>query len=459
MAVLRWLIAQCTGRLRAPLSVYTGILRAMGPIYSVADFLDMVRRRLGLISFVFILGCFGSVIFAISQPHLYQSSEVIQIEQPKIANDLAPSTVEGSAARRLQLIEQQLMARGTLNEIIAKFGLYANLAALRPSEKVDLLRRSVTISGVAAVREGFADDGAIAVLTITAEMDNGQLAQQVAHEFADRTRTLASNQRQEQTRETLEFFQQQENNLMLDLAGLEDALVKFRNDNNLSVEGGVEFRRSELASLNDALLELDREIIAAQLAISRLDRTGRASTVAREEAELEGELDSLRTQRELLQQRRTALNESLQTSPETERALAEFERRRDQLQGQLDIIAVRRNEAEVGFSLESADRGERLITLEEAQVPDYPVTASRKNRAIMGAMASVVLGLVLAFLMELRKPVIRTAAQMQRETGLLPVISIPQTSKPKKRSGLSKLWQDRSAAGRRGRAARMARKT
>ncbi|MFC6759341.1 hypothetical protein ACFQFQ_07305 [Sulfitobacter porphyrae] len=62
----------------------------MGPIYSLADFLDMVRRRIGVISFVFIAGCFASLYWALSQPHIYESAEVIQIEQPKIADRWPP---------------------------------------------------------------------------------------------------------------------------------------------------------------------------------------------------------------------------------------------------------------------------------------------------------------------------------------------------------------------------------
>ncbi|APE42976.1 DUF874 domain-containing protein [Sulfitobacter alexandrii] len=429
----------------------------MGPIYSLADFLDMVRRRIGIISFVFIAGCFLSLYWALSQPHVYESAEVIQIEQPKIAGSLAPSTVEASSARRLQLIQQQLMARDSLSAMIEKFDLFADLPALRPSEKVDLLRRSVTINGVAATREGFADDGTIAVLTITARLGDPEKAQAVAHEFADRTRDLAAAQRREQTRETLEFFSAQEDQLIGEIARLDEELAAYRSANDISIEGSLEFVRSEIASINDALLELDREIIATQLARSRIDRNARAETIAREEADLDAQIDSLTTQRELLQDRRAELAASIETTPEVEQTLTKFQRRMEQLQGQLDVIATRRNEAEVGFSLENAARGERLTTLEEARVPDYPISMSRKKRAAMGAAASLMLGLGLAFLLELRRPVIRTARQMERETGLVPVVSIPEVGRIKRRSGLSKLWQDRAEAGQRGRNARLAR--
>lgn len=421
----------------------------MGPIYSLADFIDMVRRRIGVISAIVIAGCFASVIWALSTPHLYESSEVIQVRQPKIPSELARSTVEGSSARRLQLIEQQLMARGNLEETIEKFGLYDNLPALRLSEKVNLLRQSVRINGVAAVREGFADDGAISVLTITAQMDKAETAQAVAGAFADKTRALAVAQRQDQTRETLAFFQSQEDAVIDELAQLDTDLAAYRNENDLSIEGSLEFRRAELGSLNDAILTLDRDIITAELSLENLDRSGntRAPTIAREEGELKRLITGLETQRDLLVERRSALSDSIQTRPAVERVLTEFERRRTLLIGQLDVITTRRSEAEVGFSLESAASAERFTTLEEAQLPDFPITTSRKKRVVMGVGAAGVLGLIAAFLLELRRPVIRTAAQMQRETGLVPVVSIPETGMVKHRNGLSKLWSNRRKTG------------
>ncbi len=434
----------------------------MGPIYSLSDFLDMVRRRIGLISFCIIFGCMASVFYALAQPHSYRSAEVIQIKQPKIDSELAPTTVAGSSARRLQLIEQQVMSRGSLLEIIEKFGLFSDQPDLLTADKVNLLRQSVSITGVAAVREGFADDGAIAVLTFTAEMPTPELAQSIAHEVADRTRALTLKQRQEQTEETLAFFSQQFDKLTDELALAEDELAAFRTANDLSIEGSLGFLRDEISSLNEAILTLDREIIATQLARNRIDRSQRASTVERQESELQDQLDSLTNQRTLLEARRSTLADSIETSPEVERELAKFERRITSLQGQLNVIATRRSEAEVGFSLESAARGERLTTIEEAPLPDYPISMSRKKLAMMGGVASVGLGLVLAFLMELRRPIVRTARQMERETGLRPVVSIPDMRGDKqrrdgKRAGWAQMLDNRRAAGKRGRAARLAR--
>ncbi|MBM1310753.1 DUF874 domain-containing protein [Sulfitobacter mediterraneus] len=429
----------------------------MGPIYTLADFLDMLRRRAGLILFVFLLGCVASVFFALSQQHVYSSSEVIQVEQPIVKDDLAPSTVDGSSARRLQLIEQQVMARNSLLEVIDKFGLYKNMPGLMQIEKVSRLRGAISITGMAAVREGFADDGAISVITITANMDSPENAQAVAHEIADRTRLLAAEQREESTRETLDFFEQQEDKLIVELAALEAELTAFRKANDLSIEGSLEFRRDEIGNLNASLLELDREIISTQLARTRIDRTARAETVARQEREIEAQLSSLTTQRRLLDQRRTALSKSLETSPEVELELAQYTRRISQIQGQLDVVSTRRSEAEVGFSLEAGARSERMITLEEAQVPEAAITRSRKTLAMVGAVASVMVAVGIAFLLELLNPVVRSARQMERETGLRPVVSIPMVDTDG-RGGFKGRWQSRREAGQRGRAARQARK-
>lgn len=429
----------------------------MGPIYTLADFMDMLRRRAGLILFVFLLGCVVSVFFALSQQHVYSSSEVIQVEQPIVKDDLAPSTVDGSSARRLQLIEQQVMARNSLLEIIEKFGLFEDMPGLMQIEKIGRLRHAISITGMAAVREGFADDGAISVITITANMDSPENAQAVAHEIADRTRLLAAEQREVSTRETLDFFEQQEDKLIVELAALEAELTAFRKENDLSIEGSLEFRRDEIGNLNSSLLELDREIISTQLARTRIDRTARAETVARQEREIEAQLSSLTTQRRLLDQRRTALSKSLETSPEVELELAQYTRRIAQIQGQLDVVTTRRSEAEVGFSLEAGARSERMITLEEAQVPEAAITRSRKTLAMVGAVASVMVAVGVAFLVELLNPVVRSARQMERETGLRPVVSIPMVDTAG-RGGLKAKWQSRREAGQRGRAARQARK-
>lgn len=397
----------------------------MGPINTLDDLFDMIRRRIRLVAFVTALGSVFSVLFALSQEHMYSSTEVIQIARPKIATDLARSTVAGSSARRLQLIEQRLMARSSLLEIISAYNLYAEYPDLKTSELVNRLRQAVTIQGVAAAREGYSDDGTVAVLSITAEMPSAAQAQQVASELSRRTIALSVNSRIEQARETLEFFAAQEQELSAKMNILEDKIAAFRNENYLTLPGSIEFRRSEIGTLNDALLALDRQTILINREAENVKRTERRATAERKLADFQEQLATMAAQRELLQSRKSELEKSLNTSPAIERELGVYDRERRLLRDQLDVISTRLAEAEVGLRLESEQQGERLTVIEPAALADFPVTGGRKQIAILGGVLSVALGIALAFWAELKNPVIRTAAQMKRELGFSPVISIP----------------------------------
>ncbi|WP_206050329.1 DUF874 domain-containing protein [Oceaniglobus ichthyenteri] len=412
----------------------------MGPIYSVDDFLDMVRRHLRLIVGLVLLGSLISLMMAANQQHMYRSAEVLQIERPKIANELAPSTVAGSSARRLQLIEQQIMARGSLAEIIEELGLFSDIPDLNQSEKINRLRQSVTIEGLAAVREGFADDGTISVLTITANMPTAEQAQAVARELSARTIALSAASRSQQTQATLEFFTRQEQQLLAQIKQLEDKTSAFRAENELAIPGSLEFRRSEIQTLNTAILDVESTLISVRRQLDQVDPNARRATRDRQIAEFEAEIASLTQRRDLLRDRVDALYASIETSPEVERTLAEYQRQMVQLQGQLDVISTRRAEAEVGARLEARSNAEQLTVLEAAPYPDYPYTASKKRTAMIGGVASVFVALAAAFLLDLRTPVLRSAAQMKRETGLMPVVSIPYLeAKPIKVSRLTRL--------------------
>jgi len=397
----------------------------MGPIFSLADFLDMLRRRAAVILYVVVAGSILSVWVALNQQHMYHSAEVIQVTRPTIADDLAKSTVEGSSARRMQLIEQRLMARGTLLDIIEKFSLYADIPALTPTEKVVMLRNAVSITGVAAVREGFADDGTISVLTITAMMPTAEQAQQVASEFGSRTIELSVSSRIAQARETLSFFAEKEAALASQITALEDEISTFHAANDVALPGTAEFRRNEVAAINQSLLDIEREKILIRRSADQASANERPATARRMLAEAQEQLATLDAQLDLLTQRKKELETALQTTPEVQRQLGVYARQMQSLQGELEVVSTRRNEAEVGFRLETSRQGERLTVLEPAGLADYPSTSARKNKALMGGMASLLAGLAFAFVLELRAPVLRSAAQMERETGLAPVASIP----------------------------------
>ena len=110
-----------------------------------------------------------------------------------------------------------------------------------------------------------------------------------------------------------------------------------------------------------------------------------------------------------------------------------IERRIETLQGQLDLIAGRRAEAETALRLEQDRQSEHFSLLERATIPPYPASGGGRKIAAAGAIASVLMALALAFLLDVLRPVLRCSSQMERALGIRPVVAIPQLPKPSRR--------------------------
>ena len=402
----------------------------MGPIQSLEDFLGLLRRRRWLILGVLCAGMALSVIYALRQAHVYEATAVIQIEAPKVADALAPSTVETSAARRLQMIEQQMMARDSVLALIRRYGLFADLPALTETEKVVRFRNLTRITGLEAVQSGTVPDGSIAGVSITVRMGSPELAKTVTNALADQLIALGRDARLERTRTTLDFFAEREAGLEAEIAALEDRITDFRKEHELSVSGGLQFRRVEIQSLQEAIIDIDRERLVLRAKIDRLAAEPQVAVTLRRIDDLRDQLATFDAQRDMLSARSAGLAAAVQSVPEVEHQLGSFQNRLERLQEQYALATQNRADAETAHRMELTDQAERLRLIEPAIAPDYPVAPSRKKIALQGTLASLVLALALAFGLDLRRPVIRTSSQMQRETGLLPVVAIPHFRSP-----------------------------
>ena len=88
---------------------------------------DMVRRRFWLIVRLTVLGCVAALLYALSQAHEYTSQAVLQVEDAKVADALAPPTVSGADARQLQIVEQRVMSHDAILDMAAEVGVLDEL--------------------------------------------------------------------------------------------------------------------------------------------------------------------------------------------------------------------------------------------------------------------------------------------------------------------------------------------
>jgi len=84
----------------------------------------------------------------------------------------------------------------------------------------------------------------------------------------------------------------------------------------------------------------------------------------------------------------------------------------------------------LGEQLDSDQNFERFEMLEAALPADYPSSRSRASMVVMGLAAGLFLGLMMSYAMEWLKPALRSAAQVERELGMQPVLVIPRLELP-----------------------------
>lgn len=201
--------------------------------------------------------------------------------------------------------------------------------------------------------------------------------------------------------------------------------------------------QTELAQKRAIYAESHREIRAIQAQISALQsvvpvsasstatdgesplQSAQQSGLRAQIAEVDKQIALLRDRKESLDVERTAIQETIAKTPGVEINLNAFYRRHAELQDRYGVIARKRTEAETGEKLEVNQQAERFEVIENAIPSDRPISPNRKKIVIMGSAASLALAGALAFLLELMRPALRTAGQMQRQLDLRPVISIP----------------------------------
>lgn len=398
----------------------------MGPIQTLSEGISMVRRRAIVIMAVAALGVVGGVFVALKSERVYQATAVVQVVAPTITEDLAASTVGGSSARRVQLIEQQLMSRENLLDLGRRFGLFDG-RPLSPNEQLILMRSSILIQNIAAAQQGFSMDGSLSALLISTSLSDPEIAAAISNELAQSLVDASASRRTQLAQDTLSFFLQEEERLRSEIATLDDRIAEFKSRFESALPAAVETRREEMSRLEESRLAVEREIVALRNELAGLDRNSTLAVVVRRRAQLEEQIESRDQQLGLVTQRVQELSMLFQRAPEIERELNGLERQLTQLQNQLNTTVQRRRDAEVGQRIEEDQQSERFVLLEPALVPEYPISRSRRTVVMAAAVAGLMGGLILAFVLEWLNPVLRTSGRMEREMDLRPVISIPYT--------------------------------
>ena len=401
----------------------------MGQIQNLEDLLNFLRRRMGLILAVALIGTVIAALYAKSRPDSYEAFAVIEVQGAPAAND----TDTPSSAQLLQSIEQRLTTRENLLAVIARHGLYTDLPALSDDERAALLRGSITFDGIAAVGNSpYGGATQLSAIIIKAADGNAEMAARIANDFAQGVLDMSSSGKLEQARETLTFYRDEAARLSEQIAGVEAEVAAFQTEHAQS--GSTETWRDELTGIETDLRQLNQNLVALLEEQRQLTAKGNLRVTEKRRLQaIDGEVAVLTEQKAALDNRRTELTAALADQPEVDRVLAGYQRQLDQLGDGLATANARLTEAETTAKLADRQQGQRFALLDRAMTPEHSVGSGGKKLFLAGAFGSLLAGLGLALVLELMKPVVRTSAQMERQFGLRPIVAIPELDLPGRR--------------------------
>lgn len=441
----------------------------------------MVWRRLPLVLTIMVLGVLVSFYLIVSSPRVYQASAVIQLDMPAVMDAGADSSLP--ASRRVQLIEQRLMARANLRDVVQRLGLFADSPGLSETEKLVALRNSTRIESITAPGVSVDSRLALAAIVITSQAETANMAAAIANDFADSVVNRDRENRKARILESQDYLRGEEARLNEQLSAQERKVVEYSARNEDSLPTSQTYLQTELAQLSEMestldsnIMDLQRErlsleaggtgtdarpsaslvqqIRAAEVELAQARRTLAAdhpeikrlednlqrlnsgggsggSDVVRRQAELiDAQLQQLNQQKAGFETRRAEIDQARARAPEVTRELEAMQREQRRLQDRYNEISRQLAQVETQQQLMENDQTERFVLLERALPPEYPALSNRKKSAVMGVGGSFALAMMVAFVLELLNPVLRRTTQFARATGTRPVIALPYRLSP-----------------------------
>jgi capsular polysaccharide biosynthesis protein len=140
------------------------------------------RRRKWLAIAAFIVPFAAAISLITAMPDLYRAKTTILVRQELVA-DPATAPTAGELEARLQLISEQILSRGRLEELIKRFDLYPRMRQRVSSEQVvDRMRRDIRLERrQVELRSG---DGATVAFTLSYQGWDPQVTARVVNALA-----------------------------------------------------------------------------------------------------------------------------------------------------------------------------------------------------------------------------------------------------------------------------------
>lgn len=340
---------------------------------SLHDYLSILRRRALVMILVFGAVLTASVVFALMQPKVYESTATILVEGPQVQ---VQGTTGDAASQlrpedRINLIRQRLMTRESLVRVAQRHELFSPTGAGDSGglAVAEAMRRSIRLDVMGGASEPWMPRSASVSFNLSFQHENPEKALAVTRELADLFLTSNRKERVDQASRTKEFLSGEAERVRKELEVLDAKVASFKSqqagastDGAASALGGLPMLEAELRNaerdyrqaLNE-LRSLEVELAAARrgvMAPGAVERTGPTQTeqdLDRARAQLAGlratysdsHPDVLSLQRRIQSLEQAVVAESRVVTPSRSAARAQAELAASRIETQIEAARSR----------------------------------------------------------------------------------------------------------------------
>lgn len=475
------------------------------PITNPLEYMQMARRRWLWILVPSVLISGATIVGSRFLPKSYLSEALILIEAQKVPTDMVQPTVSNDVAQRLESIQEEILSRTQLSEIIQKYGLYRNQHLTADAEVTRMLGNisvqpimdpSHRNAPVTAFRISFSADDPLLAQEVTADLsnlfinDNLKLRSQQALgteafitgqlQQADQTLHGLESQLKELKSKYMGALPEQQSANLTVLGQLQTSL-----QTNADALARAEQQKTYLTSLEQAVAQLgpgatpqlptppsqaeqDLRKAKTSLAVAKQQYTPEHPDVISLKAQvkaLEAQVaaEKAATAKAAPPKSPAAASNASPLGPQGQSQIAvlnkEIEQRTkdqaaiqakiNQLQGRIDqlpdveeqltnlqnaynvakandtVLLQKKAAAEMGAAMEQQAQGEEFRIMDPANLPQKPDSPNLLQIDGLGSAAGLMLGLGLAFLIEMRDAVVRSDLDVAYYTKMPLLAALP----------------------------------
>ncbi len=443
------------------------------------------QRRLYIL-FTFLTFLIGASIAAFALPTLYRSTATLLVEPQDLPQNVAQDPDGGAIGERIAKIREQVLSRGDLITLIEQNDLYSSERQGKPmSAIIDKMRKATTVAALASDIGTSSTSGVIA-LNMSFDYADPSKARDVMQSYVASFLRIDSSNQEDQATLAVRFLQDQASKLQEQVQTVENQITVLKARNGAALTpatsspfldtGSYSAQIVALESQNRELLreanrpaQRDTQMAAAEAALAgalgqysdrhpdviaaraRLDALRRATASGGDSSGSAAIAAQIRDNNSAIASLRAAKSGALASAnasmmgqaraPAILEQASQLESRAIALRDQLKTVSDDLLKAQNSSRMANEQRAARLSLVEPPNLPDEPNWPNRPLVIGAGALFGLILGFLLAMVVELIDRPLRSPAQIEAMN--VPVLGIvPNFEGPKKPKPKPKLWRN-----------------